>query len=194
MEFNAWGVPPNPPEHETNLIFTRMLSGPMDFTPGILSLQGNGQPLNSTKARQLALYVVLYSPVQMAADLIENYAEEKPAFQFIKDVPADWADTRVLNGEIGDYVTLARKDRMSSDWYLGAITDEAGRTLTVSLDFLSPDTVYEAQIYRDADNATYASEARHHMKIEKRKATASDSLELKLAPGGGQAIRFKALP
>ena len=120
MEYNAWGDPPNPPEHEANLVFTRMLAGPMDFTPGVLSLTGaNGKRIQSTIAKQLALYVVLYSPIQMAADLPENYARYPKPFQFIKDVPVDWAETRVLNGEVGDYVTIARKDRNSEDWYPG---------------------------------------------------------------------------
>ena len=107
-------------------MFTRMLAGPMDFTPGVLSLTGaGGKRIQSTVAKQLALYVVLYSPIQMAADLPENYAKYPKPFQFIEDVPVDWSDTRVLNGEVGDYVTIARKDRNSDDWYLGAITDEA---------------------------------------------------------------------
>ena len=128
MEYNAWGSPPNPPEHEANLVFTRMLAGPMDFTPGVLSLKGRGgQPIQSTIAKQLALYVVIYSPIQMAADLPENYAKHLQAFQFIKDVPTDWADTRVLNGEVGDFVTIARKDRNSEDWYLGSVSDESAR-------------------------------------------------------------------
>lgn len=193
MEYNAWGNPPNPPEHEANLVFTRMLSGPMDFTPGVLSLQGNGKPIYSTKAKQLALYVVLYSPIHMAADLIENYEKEMPAFQFIKDVPTDWADTRMLNGEPGDYATLVRLDKHSRDWYLGAVTDEQARSLDIALDFLTPGKTYEAQIYRDGDDADYRTDARHSMQIEKRKVTAKDRLTLKLAPGGGQAIRFKAL-
>ena len=135
MEYNAWGDPPNPPEHEVNLVFTRMLAGPMDFTPGVLSLTGaGGKRIQSTVAKQLALYVVLYSPIQMAADLPENYAKYPKPFQFIKDVPVDWSDTRVLNGEVGDYVTIARKDRNSDDWYLGAITDEQPRTLRASLE------------------------------------------------------------
>ncbi|MGH8179022.1 MAG: glycoside hydrolase family 97 catalytic domain-containing protein, partial [Steroidobacter sp.] len=103
MEYNAWGTPPNPPEHEANLVFTRMLAGPMDFTPGVLSLKGRGgQAIQSTLAKQLALYVVIYSPIQMAADLPENYEKYPQAFQFIKDVPTDWSDTQVLNGEVGD--------------------------------------------------------------------------------------------
>jgi alpha-glucosidase len=192
MEFNAWGDPPNPPEHEANLVFTRMLSGPMDFTPGVLSLVGaNGKRLNSTVAKQLALYVVLYSPIQMAADLPENYAKYPKPFQFIKDVPVDWSDTRVLNGEVGDYVTIARKDRNSDDWYLGAITDEQSRTLSASLAFLDEGKRYYATVYRDGKNASFERDA-HSLQIETRPVSRYDMLQLKLAPGGGQAIRISA--
>ena len=192
MEYNAWGSPPNPPEHEANLVFTRMLAGPMDFTPGVLSLKGRGgQPIQSTIAKQLALYVVIYSPIQMAADLPENYAKHLQAFQFIKDVPTDWADTRVLNGEVGDFVTFARKDRNSEDWYLGSVSDESARELTVRLDFLDPGRSYTAQIYRDGDDADWKTKP-HAIAIEKRKVGYDDALTLRLAPGGGQAIRFVA--
>lgn len=191
MEFNAWGQPPNPPEHEANLVFTRMLAGPMDFTPGILSLEGRGQPILSTQAKQLALYVVLYSPIVMAADLIENYDADPRPFQFIKDVPADWSETRVLNGEIGDFVTIARKDRNSEDWYLGSVTDEHGRVLATPLDFLTPGRKYRAQIYRDGPTADYRGRGKEIV-IEERGVTSADILRLRLAPGGGQAIRFVA--
>ncbi|MBD8527089.1 glycoside hydrolase family 97 protein [Pseudomarimonas arenosa] len=192
MEFAAWGNPTNPPEHEVNLVFTRMLSGPMDFTPGILSLQGRGQAVQTTQAKQLALYVVLYSPIQMAADLPENYAKYPAAFRFIKDVPADWSETRVLNGEIGDYVTFARKDRHSEDWYLGSITDENGRLLEVSLDFLDPDRRYRAEIYRDGPDAHWRDNG-FDIVIEQREINHRDRLTLRLAAGGGTAIRFAAL-
>jgi alpha-glucosidase len=191
MEFNAWGQPPNPPEHEANLVFTRMLAGPMDFTPGILSLEGKGQPIQSTLAKQLALYVVIYSPIQMAADLPEVYEANPRPFQFIKDVPADWSETRVLNGEIGDFVTIARKDRKSENWYLGAVSDEEGRVLQVPLSFLTPGRSYRAQIYRDGPGADYRTNAKAIV-IEERNVTAADILSLRLAPGGGQAIRFVA--
>ncbi len=191
MEFNAWGRPPNPPEHEPILVFTRMLAGPMDFTPGIVSLQGRGQKLQSTLARQLALYVVLYSPIQMAADLPEHYAKQMDAFQFIRDVPTDWAQTDALNGEVGDYVTIARKDRNSEDWYLGSVTDEQARELRVSLDFLSSGKTYTAQIYRDGDKADYQGD-QFAFARETRTVTRADTLTLRLAPGGGQAIRFAA--
>lgn len=189
MEYNAWGNPPNPPEHEANLVFTRMLAGPMDFTPGILSLQGRGQALQSTLAKQLALYVVIYSPVQMAADLPENYEKHLDAFQFIRDVPTDWSETRVLNGEIGDFVTIARKDRAGEDWYLGSLTDEHGRELQVPLGFLRPGRVYSAEIYRDGEGADWRS-APFAFAVEKREVRSSDTLRVRLAPGGGQAIRF----
>jgi alpha-glucosidase len=190
MEYNAWGNPPNPPEHESMLVFTRMLAGPMDFTPGVLSLTGaDGKRIQSTIAKQLALYVVLYSPIQMAADLPENYAKFPRPFQFIRDVPTDWSDTRVLNGEVGDYVTMARKDRNGDDWYLGAISDEQPRTLNVRLDFLDAKHRYRATIYRDGADAGYAGNPAS-VEIETREVTSADTLALKLAPGGGQAIRF----
>ena len=193
MEYGAWGNPTNPPEHEVNLVFTRMLSGPMDYTPGILSLQGRGQAIQTTLAKQLALYVVLYSPVQMAADLPENYEKHMDAFQFIRDVPADWARTEVLNGEVGDYVTFARKDRNSDDWYLGSITDENGRVLEVPLSFLDPGRRYTAQVYRDGDGAHW-HDAPFAFERETRAVTSADRLTLRLAAGGGQAIRFVAGP
>jgi alpha-glucosidase len=193
MEYNCWAQPKNSPAHEANLVFTRMLAGPMDFTPGILSLKGRGDSdILSTIAKQLALYVVIYSPIQMAADLPENYAKYPAAFQFIKDVPTDWSDTRVLAGEIGDYVAFARKNRTGSDWYIGAVGDEEARTMTVKLDFLDPGKTYTAQVYRDGDDADYRTEKRHAIVIETKKVRAGDRLTLVLAPGGGQAIRLVA--
>ena len=189
MEYGAWGNPTNPPEHEANLVFTRMLSGPMDYTPGILSLQGRGQAIQTTLAKQLALYVVLYSPIQMVADLPENYAKHMDAFQFIKDVPVDWADTRVLNGEIGDFVTIVRKDRNGDGWYLGSVSDEHGRVLSVPLSFLDPGRRYVAQVYRDGDDAHW-NHAPFDFLRETREVTSADTLTLRLAAGGGQAIRF----
>jgi alpha-glucosidase len=135
------------------------------------------------------LYVVLYSPVQMAADRIENYIANPKPFKFIEDVPTDWSDTRVLNGRVGDFVTIARKDRKSDDWYLGSISDESGRTLTVQLGFLDPGRQYRAEIYRDGPSADWKT-APTDIVIEQRQVTAADTLNLRLAPGGGQAIRF----
>ena len=193
MEYNAWGQPPNPPEHEVNLVFTRMLAGPFDYTPGILSLKGrHGQAIPSTLARQLALYVVLYSPIQMAADLPEHYLQHREAFRFIEDVAVDWEQSRVLDGEVGDYVTIVRRDRNSRDWFLGSITDEHGRVLPVSLGFLEPGVRYRAEIYRDGDGADFRSNP-FAFKRETREVTSADALTLVLAPGGGQAIRFTPL-
>lgn len=192
MEYNAWGDPPNPPEHEANLVFTRMLAGPFDFTPGVLSLVGkDGRPIQSTLAKQLANYVVIYSPMQMAADLPENYQKYAGPFQFIKDVPTDWADTRVLNGEVGDYATLARRDRNSADWYIGSVTDESARELEIRLDFLDAGRRYLAQIYRDGDAADWNTNPRA-IAIETREVGRDDRMQLRLAPGGGAAIRLKA--
>jgi alpha-glucosidase len=193
MEYNAWGDPKNPPEHEVNLVFTRMLSGPMDYTPGILSLVGRGNtPIPSTLARQLALYVVLYSPIQMAADLPENYEANLRPFQFIKDVPVDWDDTRMLAGELGDMAVIARKERGGANWYLGAIADEQERRFDVALDFLDPGRRYRAEIYRDGEAADFRTNPRA-IAIERRDVTAADRLALRIAPGGGAAVRFVAL-
>ncbi|QKG72441.1 glycoside hydrolase family 97 protein [Erythrobacter mangrovi] len=190
MEFNAWGVPPNGPSHIPTLAFTRMLAGPMDYTPGVLSLEGRGQPLQMTQARALAEYVVVYSPIQMAADLPENYAKYPKAFQFIKDVPADWSESRVLDAQVGDYVITARKDRNSADWYVGGVVDEQGRDSRVSLSFLDPGRTYRAQIYRDGPSANWEGEARFDIIIEEKRVTAADTLDLRMAPGGGFAVRL----
>ena len=192
MEFSAWGQPGNPPEHEANLVFTRLLAGPMDYTPGIFGMKTRSTDgIATTWAKQLSLYVVIYSPLQMAADLLENYEKNPAPFQFIKDVPVDWDDTRVLNGEVGDYVTIARKERGGDNWYLGALTDEDGRTLSVPLTFLDEGRRYTAQIYRDGDTAHWKT-APQDIVIEERSVARGDTLTLKLAPGGGQAIRFVA--
>ncbi|XHS80165.1 glycoside hydrolase family 97 protein [Burkholderiaceae bacterium UC74_6] len=194
QEYNAWGEPINTVGHEADLVFTRMLSGPMDFTPGILSLEGaRGRKLNSTQAKQLALYVVLYSPVAMVPDLIEHYRRWPQAFQFIKDVPTDWAETRVLAGEVGEYAVMVRKDRRSEDWYLGAVTDAQARTVRVPLDFLAPGRRYRAEIYRDGDAADYRNDHRFDLVVARREVTAADVLSMRLAPGGGFAVRIASL-
>lgn len=192
MEYNSWAGK-NPPEHEANIVFTRMLEGPMDFTPGILSLQGERDSnILSTIAKQLALYVVIYSPVQMVADTPENYAKYPEAFKFIRDVPTDWEDTRVLNGEIGDFVTIARKERGGKNWYIGAVGDEEARNVSFKLDFLTPGKKYTAEIYRDGDDADYRTEKRHSIAIYRRTLVSTDSLDMRIAPGGGFAIRLVA--
>lgn len=195
QEFNAWGNPPNPPEHAVLLSYTRMLSGPMDFTPGIFDMDYDKNKVNrpqTTLAKQLALYVVLYSPIQMAADLPENYEAKMDAFQFIRDVPTDWEQSKAIAGEVGEYVAFARQERDGKDWYLGAISDEKARKFDVSLDFLTPGKSYEAQIYRDGDKADWQSNP-YDIVIEKKRVTSKDKLAIRLATSGGLAVRFKAL-
>jgi alpha-glucosidase len=190
MEYNAWGEPKNPPEHEANLVFTRMLSGPMDFTPGILSLKGkNNTDIPSTLAKQLALYVVIYSPIQMAADLIENYEANPATFKFIKQVAVDWDDTRMLAGDVGDLAVFARKMRGKDEWFLGAVGDEQQRRFDVALDFLPSGRRYRAEIYRDGEDADYRTNPRSIV-IEQRTVTSADRMAVRIAPGGGTAVRF----
>ena len=159
QEYNAWGKPTNPPEHTVILPFTRMLGGPMDFTPGIFDVAHGQQDVSrrvqSTVATQLAEYVVLYSPIQMAADLPENYEARLDAFQFIRDVPTDWETSKTLQGDIGEFIVVARLQRGGKDWFLGALTNENARKLTQPLSFLASDKQYEAQIYRDGPGADY---------------------------------------
>ena len=199
QEYNAWGGEGgNPPEHETILFFTRLLDGPMDFTPGIFDIlrthTGPGQKnedsrVRTTIAKQLALYVVIYSPLQMAADLPENYTGV-PAFQFIKDVAVDWDTSRVIDGKIGDYVIVARKQRNSPQWFLGAITDEEARTFSVPLNFLDAGKSYVADIYADGPGASWLANPTP-VAISHRTVTRSSVLRIALAPGGGQAIRIR---
>ncbi len=199
QEFNAWGGEGgNPPEHETILFFTRMLAGPFDFTPGVfdLTLASTGTPRTpeqprprTTLAKQLALYVVLYSPLHMASDLPENY-EGRPAFQFIRDVAVDWEDTRVLAGKIGDYVVVARQARDGEDWFVGAITDEEARALEIPLWFLPPGRRYVAEIYADGPGAHWRDDP-HPVEMSTRPVDSRTRLTLRLAPGGGQAIRIR---
>ncbi len=197
QEFNAWGSPPNPPEHTAILPFTRMLAGPMDFTPGIFDLMPNGADspnrVKTTLAKQLALYVTLYSPIQMAADLPENYAARPEAFQFIVDVPTDWERSVGVDGAVGDFVVVARQERGGADWYLGALTDENARTVDVPLDFLEAGRDYTAQVYADGEDADWDANP-YAIEISERTVTAGDRLALRLAPGGGTAIRFVAAP
>jgi alpha-glucosidase len=203
MEYNAWGGEGgNPPEHETILFFTRMLSGPMDFTPGIFDIliqRPTGTPRRpdesrprTTLAKQLALYVVLYSPLQMAADLPENY-EGQPAFQFIRDVAVDWDTTIVLNGQIGDHVIVARKQKAQDAWFLGAITDEEARTFDVPLSFLPAGRAYVAEIYADGPGADWRDNPLP-VAIRRRNVDAGTTLRIEMAPGGGQAVRIRPAP
>jgi alpha-glucosidase len=193
QEYNAWSEG-NPPSHVVILPFTRMLSGPMEYTPGVLDVeikQGYpGKRIHGTAAQQLAMYVCFYSPIQMLADLPENYAV--PSMQFLKDVPTDWADTKVLNAEIGEYLTTVRKDQNSEDWYLGSMTNEKRRDLTISLSFLDENSSYEAQIYADSEG-TDETHNPESVAITKKTVKASDNLQLHLGGAGGTAIRFKKL-
>ena len=189
-EYDAWAVPKNPPNYHTELFFTRMMAGPMDYTPGIVSLKGRGDSdILSTLARQLAYYVVIYSPIQMAADLQENYEANPAAFQFIKQVPVDWDQTHVLSGAIGDEVVIARKDRNSADWYVGGITDEHARDTAVRLDFLPDGKRYTATIYRDGPTAEMGAKGKD-MAVEKREVRRGDTIPVRMAVGGGFAIRL----
>jgi alpha-glucosidase len=189
-EYEAWSEG-NPPEHTCILPFTRVLAGPFDYTPGIIGIffkeYKPDNRIHTTLAKQLALMVVIYSPLQMAADLPENY-EGHPAFQFIREVPADWDDVKVLNGKIGDYVTIARKKKGA--WYIGSITDENPREFTFRLDFLDEKLNYEAVIYADGPGADWISNPLDYV-IEKKFVKKDDELFVKLAAGGGQAVVIK---
>jgi alpha-glucosidase len=187
QEYNAWSEG-NPPEHETILPFTRMLAGPMDFTPGIFGIKGTR--VHTTLAKQLALYLTIYSPIQMLADLPENYIGH-PAYQFLHDVPVNWDTTVVVNARIGDYFTIARKDIASNDWYLGSITDENSRDFTIILSFLDENKTYIAQIYADGADAEFDINPESYA-ISEMEVTSNSQLNIRLAKGGGQAIRFMA--
>ncbi|MEM6329632.1 MAG: glycoside hydrolase family 97 protein [Planctomycetota bacterium] len=199
QEYNAWsGDGRNPPSHTTVLPFTRMLSGPIDFTPGVFDLKLNSgdrpnDQVSTTLAKQLALYVVLYSPMQMAVDFPEVYEQKLDALQFIRDVAVDWEESRVLDGQIGDYIVVARRQRGGGDWFLGAITDEHGRVLPTLLGFLDRGRRYKAEIYRDANDAHWDTNPEAYV-VEEQTVDANTVLTLRLAPGGGQAIRFTPLP
>jgi len=192
-EWNAFSEG-NPPEHETILPFTRLMGGPMDYTPGIFKMTGYSKDepnrqTHTTLAKQLALYVTLYSPFQMAADLPENYTPKMDAFQFIKDVAVDWDDTKILEAEPGDYLTTARKEKGKNNWFLGAITDENPRETSIPLNFLDKGIKYIAIIYSDADGADWKTNPEAY-KIEKITVTNKSILKLKLAKGGGAAVSF----
>jgi alpha-glucosidase len=146
--------------------------------------------VQTTLAKQLALYVVLYSPIQMAADLPQNYEQRPDAFQFIVDVPTDWEDSIALAGEVGEFVAFARKERGGEDWYLGALTDETARQLSIPLSFLDSNVTYIAEIYRDGDDAHWKSDP-YDLVIEERELSSGDVLALPLAAGGGAAVRFR---
>lgn len=193
-EFAAMGG--NNPDHETILPFTRYMGGPMDFTPGIFQTQmnyydpGANNYVKTTLAKQLALYVVMYSPLQMAADLPENYRRHLDAFQFIKDVALDWDDTKILAAEPGDYIHTARKTKGKDEWFVGGITDENARTFVVDFSFLPKGKKYEATIYEDGKDADYINNPQSYH-IYKKTVNSKTKIPVKLARSGGYAISVK---
>ena len=191
QEYNAWAVFGNGVDHDPTLVYTRMLSGPMDYTPGVLGLVGSdGNPFSSTKAKQLGLYLAIYSPIQMAADFKESLAAHPRELEFIRAVPADWEISRLIAGEVGDYAIFARKDRDSADWYVGGVNDATERNLEINFDMLEEGTAYTATIYKDGPTATYETEARHDIAYDTVTVRRGDRYPARLAPGGGLAIRL----
>ena len=194
-EFNAWSVG-NPPSHEIDLAFTRLLGGAMDYTPGIFEIKmdyyqpGNLCQIHTTLAKQLALYVTMYSPLQMAADLPENYERYMDAFQFIKDVDVDWLDTKVLEAEPGEYITIARKGKKYGQWFVGAITAAKARKAVVDFSFLQPDVKYIATVYADAKNADWQKNPKAYT-ITNYIVTNETKAKIQLAASGGCAISLK---
>ncbi len=193
-EYEAFGG--NTPDHTTILPFTRLQGGPMDYTPGIFEMNiskfaDNSSKVNSTLARQLGLYVTMYSPLQMAADMPEHYEQFMDAFQFIKDVAIDWDKSVYLEAEPGDYITIARKAKGNEDWFVGNTSDENGHQSVLKLDFLTPGKKYTATIYADAKNADYQNNPQAYT-IKKQVVTSKSILKLKAARGGGFAISIKA--
>lgn len=191
QEFNAWASDGgNPPNHLPAIAFTRMLAGPIDYTPGIFNIKlkpykPNNQ-VNTTLAHQLALYVVINSPIQMAADLIKYY-EHHPAFQFIREVGINWEQSKALNGEPGRYVTIARQERGTGNWFIGTITNEEARELVIKLNFLDPGQTYRAILYLDGQDAHWNNRPESYV-IKELLVDQASSLTLNLAPGGGAAI------
>lgn len=195
-EFDAFGG--NNPDHHVILPFTRFMGGPMDYTPGIFQTKldyyfpGDTRYVKTTLAKQLALYVVMYSPLQMAADLPENYEKHLDAFQFIKDVAADWDDTKILAAEPGDYIHTARKAKGKDEWYIGGITDENARTFTVDFSFLPKGKKYQATVYEDGKDADYINNPQSY-NIYRKTVTSASKIPVKLARSGGYAISVKPL-
>ncbi|WP_254640150.1 glycoside hydrolase family 97 protein [Chitinophaga sp. GbtcB8] len=195
-EYNAFSNG-NAPEHETILPFTRLMGGPMDYTPGIFKLKGYApnvpdRQVHTTLAKQLALYVTIYSPVQMVADLPENYAAHADAFNFIKAVPVDWDDTRIIAAEPGDYITIARKEKGKPNWYVGAITDENSRKAAIPLQFLDKGKKYRATVYADAPDADWKKNPEAYQ-IKTSVVDANTVLTILLAAGGGAAIAIQPM-
>ncbi len=193
-EYEAFGG--SNPDHTCILPFTRLQGGPMDYTPGIFVTRLSEWSSNDSWARitiagSLALYLTMYSPLQMAADLPENYAKFMDAFQFIKDVACDWDDSKYLEAEPGDYITVARKAKGTDNWFIGGKCDENGHTAVVKLDFLDKGRKYDCTIYADAADAHYEKNPQAYV-ITKRTVKKGDTLKLREAPGGGVAISLIA--
>ncbi|MDX1407828.1 MAG: glycoside hydrolase family 97 catalytic domain-containing protein, partial [Saprospiraceae bacterium] len=191
QEFNAWASDGgNPTDHLPTVAFTRMLAGPIDFTPGVFNLKLEpwkpDNQINTTLAHQLALYVVIYSPVQMACDLLENY-EGQPAFQFIRDVGVDWEQTVVLNGEVSEFVTIAREERETGNWFVGSITNEESREIEIDFSFLEPGVQYSVTVYRDGSDAHWDLNP-GSIEIGQMEITPGSKHVFRLQPGGGLAI------
>ena len=192
QEFNVWDPKGgNPPEHLSIIAFTRMLAGPIDYTPGIFNIKlddyKKGKQVNTTIAHQLALYVVIYSPIQMAADLVEHYEANPKPLEFIKEVGVDWEKTKVLNGEVGDFVTIARKERKTGNWFLGSITDENSREIRIDFSFLDSNSTFKAKIYKDGKNAHWNTNPLD-IQFETIEVNRNTKRTFQLAAGGGFAI------
>ncbi len=189
-EYNAFSNG-NSPAHETIMPFTRLMGGPMDYTPGIFKIKGYstvpGRQVHSTLAKQLALYITMYSPLQMVADIPDNYEKHMDAFQFIKDVAVDWDDTKIVEAEPGEYLTIARKQKGSDNWFIGAITNENSRNAAIPLDFLDKGKKYVITIYADGADADWKNNPESYQ-INKYLVTNASKLNVKLANGGGAAI------
>ena len=194
QEWNAWSQDGGSPcEHVTVLPFTRIMAGPVDYTPGVFAFENPVMPgtrVHSTLANQLGLFVCFYSPLQMACDLPENYLKHPEAFRFIEEVPCDWERSELVDGRIGDFCIFARQERGTARWFIGGINDEQEREVTIPLSMLDPDKTYRATIYRDSDDADWQTNP-YGLVIEQREITSSDTLRLRMASGGGLAIAIE---
>ena len=199
QEWNAWSTDGGSPcEHVTVLPYTRILAGPVDYTPGVFRFENPIIPttrVHSTLMNQLGLFVCFYSPLQMACDLPEHYMEHEDAFRFIEQVPCDWERSVLVDGKIGDFCVFARQGRGTENWYIGGITDEHAREVAIPLSFLNdksqiPNTKYNATLYRDAGDADWETNP-YAYQIEEKELTASDTLHVRMAPGGGFAVELK---
>ena len=194
QEWNAWSQDGGSPcEHVTVLPFTRIMAGPVDYTPGVFAFENPVMPgtrVHSTLANQLGLFVCFYSPLQMACDLPENYLKRPEAFRFIEEVPCDWERSELVDGRIGDFCIFARQERGTARWFIGGINDEQSREVTIPLSMLDPDKTYRAKIYRDSDDADWQTNP-YGLVIEQREITSSDTLRLRMASGGGLAIAIE---